>query len=126
MPAVLEVVSHPDDGSRATAPAGAPNVVLVIVCTVRKDQLQLHRPELDTTPWLAGAAERGAVFEDMITAAPWTRAANVALLTGRHAASVGMVEPGPAGNRRALADEVETMAEWFRDCLLYTSDAADE
>ena len=116
----LVEVSDPLDGARAAAPTEAPNVVVVIGCTVRRDQTSLYRPELNSTPWLAQLGPRGVVFEDMVTAAPWTRPASTAIITGRHAIEVGMVEPGPGLNKRVLPESVSTMAEWFRDAGWHT------
>ncbi|MBW2256835.1 MAG: hypothetical protein JRI25_19885, partial [Deltaproteobacteria bacterium] len=45
-----------------------PHVVLVIGCTIRADQTTLHTPGLDTTPFLAELASRGARFTDVIAA----------------------------------------------------------
>ncbi|TNE91628.1 MAG: hypothetical protein EP330_04635 [Deltaproteobacteria bacterium] len=98
---------------RATAEAR--DVVLVIGCTVRKDELTPYGGLAKTTPFLAELAARGARFEDGIAAAPWTKAATTALITGQHAASVGMVEPTRGTNRRVLASEVTTLAERFAE-----------
>lgn len=108
----LEVVDGP--GPETAPPEGALNVVLVIACTLRKDQTPLHDPDLDTMPFLRSLADRGAQLEDLITAAPWTKAASTAILTSRHALEVGMVEPGPRRNERVLPTEVLTLAERFR------------
>lgn len=95
---------------RTPAPSGAPNVVVLITCTVRKDQTSLFSAD-GATPLLAQWASRGVVFEDVIAAAPWTRPAAVALLTGRHAVSNGWVEPGIERNDRVVSSEVSTLAE---------------
>lgn len=107
-------VHDPSSEPVRTAPEGAPNVVLIFGCTLRRDQLTVYDPSLATTPWLAALGARGVVFDDMITAAPWTRPASTALITGRHAIGVGMVEPQPGMNRRSLSRDVTTMAEHFR------------
>jgi arylsulfatase A-like enzyme len=101
-----------DLGRSEAVPAG-PNVVLVIGCTVRPDQTSLVRGDLQTTPFLAQWAQTGTRFTDPITAAPWTRAAAVALLTGHHAVSVGMTEPDSGRNRQALSTEIPTLASLF-------------
>lgn len=88
-----------------------PNVVLIIGCTVRKDQLSPYGGPEGLTPFLDGMAERGALFETAIDAAPWTRPGHTAVLTGHHAAEIGMVEPSYAVNSRHLSDQVTTIAE---------------
>lgn len=88
-----------------------PHVVLVIGCTVRRDQLAPYGGRADVTPHLARLAAGGARFADAFTAAPWTKSAHTALLTGRYASSIGMVEPGEGRNSRRLADAVTTLGE---------------
>ncbi len=97
------------------APTTPPNVVVVIGCTVRKDQMSVYGAPENTTPFLSAMAAQGTVFDDLIAAAPWTRAASTALLTGRHALSIGMVEPGQGRDDSKLPDDVTTLAERFRD-----------
>jgi hypothetical protein len=94
-----------------SAPEELPNVVLILGCTVRKDQVTPYGGTASTTPFLQQLAERGTVFDDTIAAAPWTRAASTAILTGRHAVSVGMVEPGDNRNNRKMPEEVDLLAE---------------
>ena len=90
---------------------GRPNVVLIIGCTLRRDQMTPYGAPNFTTPFLARLAKRGVVFEHAVDSAPWTRPATTAILTGHHAASIGMVEPGFKLNRRRLHGSVETLAE---------------
>lgn len=97
--------------ARSDAFPTGPNVVLIIGCTVRKDQLTPYGGPDDLTPFLSSMAAQGALFEHAIDAAPWTRPGHTAVLTGHHAAEIGMVEPTSRVNSRRLADEVTTIAE---------------
>lgn len=99
--------------SAVPAPEGPVNVVMVLGCTVRKDQVTPYGGHPEATPFLASLAERGTLFDDTLAAAPWTRAASTAILTGRHAVHLGMVEPGPSRNNKRLPDAVTTVAERF-------------
>lgn len=90
---------------------GHPNVVLVIGCTVRRDQTTPYGAPRFVTPFLGRLARDGALFEHAVDAAPWTRPATTAVLTGHHAVQVGMVEPGTKLNRRRLPAAVTTLAE---------------
>jgi len=108
------IVVRGAEGERPDPPAGASNLVLVVGCTVRKDQLSVYGARAPTTPFLSSLAKDGARFLDVINAAPWTRAASAALLTGHHAVSVGMVEPTLGRNERALPERVVTLAEHLR------------
>ncbi|MBX2803069.1 MAG: sulfatase [Myxococcales bacterium] len=99
---------------RARAPEGAPNVVLVIGCTVRRDQMTPYGGPAQTTPFLTELANDGVRFEGALSTSSWTREASVGLLVGRHAASVGMAEPGPRHSERVLPSELTTLAERFQ------------
>lgn len=102
-------------------PADAPpNVVLVVVCTLRRDQVSVYGAPEDLTPTLAAWAREGAWFEHAYSAAPWTKAASTAIMTGHHAIQVGMIEPGAGSNRRRLSDEVTTLAEVFQGAGYFT------
>lgn len=90
---------------------GPPVVVLVVGCTLRRDQIGVYGGHPRATPFLDGLAASGARFDDAVAAAPWTRAASTALLTGHHAIDLGMVEPGDGSNDRALPERAETLAE---------------
>ncbi len=98
------------DPARRT-PAKDANVVLVVGCTVRKDQMGPWGGGAGVTPFLDRLAARGAVFDDVIGATPWTKPAVTAILTGRHALGLGLADPGPGRNDRALPDEAVTLAE---------------
>lgn len=104
----------------ASTPTTAPNVVLVMGCTVRRDQMTPYGGPTNTTPFLAEMARNGTRFADTIAAAPWTRAASTAILTGRHAVSIGMVEPGPGRDDRVLPDAVVTLAERMQERGYFT------
>jgi hypothetical protein len=101
------------DVAHGSASSDSPNVVLVLGCTVRRDQVTPYGGHPEATPFLAELASNGAVLDDAIAAAPWTRAASAALITGRHPVSLGLVEPGPDRNDRVLPDAAQTLAEQF-------------
>ena len=110
----LSIVEGPEV-ERPAPPAGAPNVVLVIGCTFRRDQTTVYDPSLPTTPFLAARAADGVVFDDLVNAAPWTKAASTAIITGHHAVSLGMTETSSRRNQKVLPSDVVTVAEAFRD-----------
>ena len=68
-----------------------PNLVIIVLDTVRADHLSLYGYSKATTPVLdAWAADRGVVFDNVIAAAPWTLPSHVSLFTGLDAISHGM------------------------------------
>lgn len=99
---------------RPAAPAGAPNVVLVVLTAARKDQLSPYGAALGVTPFLARVAGKGARFLDTIADAPHPRSSSSAMLTGVHSWNLGIVEPGEAASRRLVPDDVPLLAERFR------------
>lgn len=101
-------------GPGASVPGQAvarPNVVLVIGCTLRRDQLSPYGGLSAASPFLQQLAQQGARFAHAVDAAPWTRAASTAIVTGHHPIEVGMIEPLPTPSRRRLSAEVTTLAE---------------
>ena len=97
-----------------TASDQRPNVVMVIGCTLRKDQISAYGGHRAASPFLGKMAKKGVMFLDAFDAAPWTKAASTALMTGQHPISIGMIEPMDHGNRRLLSQQVTTLGEHFK------------
>ena len=97
-----------------------PNVVLVIGCTVRRDQTSPYGGPEQTTPFLAEVAAKGVRFNDAIGASTWTREASAAILTGQHALSLGLPEPSRRPSQRVLPPEALMLAEILRDAGFHT------
>jgi arylsulfatase A-like enzyme len=69
---------------RAGIPPGqAPNIILIVLDTVRADHLGLHGYSRDTTPNLVRLAELGVRFDRARAPAPWTLPSHASLFTGR-------------------------------------------
>jgi len=66
------------------APAGAPNVLLLVLDTVRAKSLSLHGYELKTTPKLERWAQRGVVFENAVAPSSFTLPSHASMFTGRY------------------------------------------
>lgn len=69
-------------GSRATAMTEGPNVLLLILDTVRASSLSLYGDSLPTTPELDSLTRDGVVFDRAYAAAPWTLPSHCAIFTG--------------------------------------------
>ena len=67
----------------AAPPAGARNVLLIVMDTVRAESLGLYGYARDTTPNLSRWARRGVRFEWALAAAPWTFPSHCSLMTGQ-------------------------------------------
>ncbi|HUP22330.1 MAG TPA: sulfatase [Thermoanaerobaculia bacterium] len=88
-----------------------PDVVLVVIDTLRADHVGAYGYARDTTPRLdALFAARGTLFERAYAQAPWTLPSAASYLTGRH--------PGELQRSRAagvvIPDDVPTLAERLR------------
>jgi arylsulfatase A-like enzyme len=70
------------DAPPVAAPADAPNVLLVVLDTLRRDQVSAHGVVTGTTPRLDGLAARGVRFEDALSSSNWTVPSHASLFTG--------------------------------------------
>jgi len=72
----------------ATAAGPGTNVVLLILDTVRSNDLSLYGYDRATTPRLTRLAESSTVFDWAIAPSSWTLPSHVAMLTGKRAGEV--------------------------------------
>jgi choline-sulfatase len=98
-----------DDGG----PGQKPNVLLIVVDTLRADRLGCHGSDLGATPRIDALAAAGVRCERAFAHAPWTLPSFASLYTSQAPPEHG------AGGRlltfRVLWDGVRTVAECFRD-----------
>lgn len=89
----------------ATAPSRGPNVLLIVLDTVRTQNLSVYGYARRTTPYLERWAQKGVRFERAFSTAPWTLPSHVSILTGRfpHETSANWLTP-MAGGHPTLAD----------------------
>ncbi len=66
-----------------TAPPGSPNVLMIVLDTVRADHLGAYGYPRDTSPNLTRLAARGVRFEQARSTAPWTLPSHATMFTGR-------------------------------------------
>jgi arylsulfatase A-like enzyme len=71
------------EAARALPPAGSPNVLLIVLDTVRADRLSLYGYGRPTSPFLERLAKRGVRFEAARATAPWTLPSHAGFFTGR-------------------------------------------
>lgn len=79
------------------AASDAPNVLLLVLDTVRGLEMGLAGYERPTTPNIDRYASRGVVFDRAIAPAPWTLPTHASLFTGKwpHELGVGWARPLP-------------------------------
>jgi arylsulfatase A-like enzyme len=82
-------------GSNAPPRRTVPNVLLIVLDTVRAESLSLYGYERDTTPNLTRLSARGVRFDRAYSAAPWTAPSHASMFTGRwcHELSVNWNRP---------------------------------
>jgi arylsulfatase A-like enzyme len=95
--------------SLPAATPGTPNVLLIVLDTVRADHLSVYGYERETTPNLARLAAQGVRFERARSTAPWTLPSHASLFTGRWPHELSASLRGPLDGR------YPTLAERLRD-----------
>ncbi len=93
--------------TRQRASAEAPNIVLIVMDTLRADRLSSYGYPLATTPALDRLAARGVLFENAYATASWTWPATASILTGLSPEAHGVVDDDAC----YLSGGLETLAE---------------
>lgn len=88
-----------------------PNLVVVLLDTLRPDHLGCYGYERDTSPHLDALAAESVIFEQAESVAPWTAPAVISLVTGLHPQAHGVLRfPNPG----RLNERATTLAEVLR------------
>jgi len=95
------------EARRPLPPVGSPNVLLIVLDTVRADHLSLYGYHRTTTPKLEQLAKRGIRFENVRATAPWTLPSHASMFTGRWPHELGVQWMTP------LSEEFPTLAEYL-------------
>jgi arylsulfatase A-like enzyme len=93
--------------SRPLPSSDSPNVLLIVLDTVRADHLSLYGYRRATSPALERLAQRGIRFDEARATAPWTLPSHASLFTGRwpHEFTVRWLTP--------LGGDFPTLAEYL-------------
>ncbi|HJL18421.1 MAG TPA: sulfatase-like hydrolase/transferase [Sandaracinaceae bacterium LLY-WYZ-13_1] len=94
---------------RPAPPEDAPNVLFIVVDTLRADHLPAYGYDNGATPHLDRFAEDAVRYDQAFSNASWTRPSFASILTGRHASSHGVM-----GKPDALPGEITTLPEALR------------
>ena len=98
-------------GACSAEPA-PPNLVVVLLDTLRPDHLGCYGYDRPTSPYLDALAATSVVFEQAESVAPWTAPAVISLVTGLHPQSHGVFRfPNPG----RLNERATTLAEVLRE-----------
>ena len=90
-----------------TEPDHRPNVVLIVIDTLRADKLSSYGCERDTSPALTRLSERGVQFDKVISQTSWTLPSIGSMLTSQYPRTLGLYEE----DAQMLPDSAETLAE---------------
>jgi arylsulfatase A-like enzyme len=116
----------------APAPAGAPNVVVIVVDTLRADHLSTYGYERATSPNIDRIANQGVSFENAIAVSSWTLPTHASMLTGRYpyehgATDVKAAFAKPLDNRYPTLGEALTQhgyraGAFSANCIYFSKD----
>jgi arylsulfatase A-like enzyme len=126
---VVREVSRP----RAAATAARPNVLFLMVDTLRADRLGCYGAEPTLSPTLDALAARGTLFEQAVAQSAWTLPSVASIFTGLHPRSHGVVgisdhvaRTGSADtdarepDASSLSEEIRTLAQRAQDAGITT------
>jgi arylsulfatase A-like enzyme len=85
-------------------------VILIQADTLRRDHLDVYGYERETAPVLRELAAEGALFQDCVAQATWTKVSSSSMLLSLYPSSHGIVSFGDR-----LPDSAVTLAEVLRD-----------
>lgn len=101
-----------------------PNVVVVVIDTLRADRLPFYGYPKETAPFLSKLAARGVVFDKAYAASSWTAPATASIFTGlypfQHGVVMGLlaqmrlIRRYPHIKINRIPEEVTTLPEVFR------------
>ncbi len=107
-----------------TQTATLPDVVVIVIDTLRADRLSFYGHDRETAPFLASLAARGLIFDNAWATSSWTAPATASIFTGLYPNQHGVRLGLRAGMDRAgrvesyslnrIPDEVETLATFMR------------
>jgi arylsulfatase A-like enzyme len=98
-------------------PVKQPNVILIVVDTLRMDHTNLDGYERETTPFLAELVAEGAYsLQNVRASAPWTKPSVASILTG-----LDPREHGVLGHPDRLHSSNKTLAEIYHDAGYQTA-----
>jgi len=89
--------------------AQRPNVILIVMDTVRADHLSCYGYSRETTPCIDKIAEKGIIFENAFSAGIWSPPSHASIFTGKYPSYHGTL-----GRNVCLNKENTTLAEIFR------------
>ncbi|WP_340100936.1 sulfatase [Salinibaculum salinum] len=103
------------------ATSNGPNVLFVVLDTVRKDRLSVYGYDRPTTPTLETFAEEARVYEHAVAPAPWTLPVHASLFTGLYPSEHNATQETPYLEDSTTLAESLSAAGYATSC--YSSNA---
>ena len=103
----IDWIKEKREASRSFPSANSPNILLIVLDTVRADRLSLYGYLRNTSPILKRRAERAIRFDQARVTAPWTLPSHASMFTGRWAHELGVKWNTP------LRTDFPTVAEYL-------------
>lgn len=100
----------PVEPGAAPSPGARPNVLFVVLDTVRADRLSLHGHDQPTSPHLEALAREGQWFRHALSPGMWTLPSHASLFTG-----LPVTTHGVSAERKWLDHHHVTLAEVLKD-----------
>ncbi|MFQ6103264.1 MAG: sulfatase [Candidatus Glassbacteria bacterium] len=88
-----------------------PNVIILVVDTLRADHLGCYGYHRNTSPNLDRLAERSVLFMDVTSQAPWTNPSIASLFTSLYPSAHHLLTLREGDNLRTLDEDIITLAE---------------
>ncbi len=134
--ALLAMALASSCGSKDDVPVPKPNVIVVVIDTLRADHLPFYGYGKDTAPFLNSLAQRGVVFDRAWAPSSWTAPSAASIFTGmyplQHGVTQGLklvkniqqnVDPSLKINR--IPSQIETLPEFMSSLGYRTYGIAD-
>lgn len=98
-----------------------PDVIVVVIDTLRADELPPYGGARENAPFIAELAEQGLVFENAWSTSSWTAPATASIFTSQHpnehGVNVGLMVRSPIADQlevRRIPEAIETLPEFMR------------
>ena len=100
--------------ARSRPPARPPNVILLVVDTLRADHVGIYGYPRNTSPSLDRFSREAVVFENTVSTSPWTLPAVASILTAHYPTVDGLRFRTTLDSVPRLSPELPTLAEAFK------------
>ncbi len=106
---------HRATAEQGKARPGAPNVLLLVLDTVRAQSLSLHGYQRKTSSYLESIAREGVRFEKAFSTSPWTLPSHGSMFTGRYPHELFFATDTPFNAMTPIRANYPTLADAFTE-----------